>query len=183
MCVCVFTWPCLHACFPHTACAYSYNSLNTFFRGVHITFACSDASWLDQWQARRTSCARLCCKHYACATQYLANSRCLFQGFASLGVYLGFYSRCLFVLCISLLLTPCRYDSIQASRVIPKQQEKIERKSRYIAQLKDQADHRKREEVSASWLKSFQGVERGRINAAQESTPNAQSPTRGSGWP
>lgn len=43
-----------------------------------------------------------------------------------------------------------RYDSIQAARVIPKQQEKIDRKSRYIAQLKDQADQRKREEVCGS---------------------------------
>jgi len=39
-----------------------------------------------------------------------------------------------------------RYDSIQASRTLPKQQEKIDRKSRYIAQLKEQAEHRKREE-------------------------------------
>ncbi|KAF5830258.1 coiled-coil domain-containing protein 55-domain containing protein [Dunaliella salina] len=38
------------------------------------------------------------------------------------------------------------YDSIQASRTLPKQQEKIDRKSRYIAQLKEQAEHRKREE-------------------------------------
>jgi len=44
----------------------------------------------------------------------------------------------------------CSYDSIQASRTLPKQQEKIERKSRYIAQLKEQADNRKREEVGCS---------------------------------
>lgn len=31
--------------------------------------------------------------------------------------------------------------------MLPKQQEKIERKSRYIAQLKEQAEQRKREEV------------------------------------
>ncbi|KAG1670288.1 hypothetical protein FOA52_003638 [Chlamydomonas sp. UWO 241] len=37
------------------------------------------------------------------------------------------------------------YDSMQEQRVQPKQQEKIERKSRYIAQLKDQAEGRKRE--------------------------------------
>lgn len=43
--------------------------------------------------------------------------------------------------------TFCRYDSIQAARTQPKQQEKIERRSRYIAQLKEQADQRKREEV------------------------------------
>lgn len=36
---------------------------------------------------------------------------------------------------------------MQAARVLPKQQEKIERKSRYIAQLKEQAEQRKREEV------------------------------------
>ncbi|KAJ9509860.1 hypothetical protein QJQ45_011545 [Haematococcus lacustris] len=38
------------------------------------------------------------------------------------------------------------YDSIQAARTQPKQQEKIDRKSRYIAQLKEQAEQRKREE-------------------------------------
>lgn len=39
------------------------------------------------------------------------------------------------------------YEDIQTSRVQPKQQEKIERKSRYIAQLMDQAVQRKREQV------------------------------------
>mmetsp|Transcript_14263 Transcript_14263/g.41560 ORF Transcript_14263/g.41560 Transcript_14263/m.41560 type:complete len:352 (-) Transcript_14263:2205-3260(-) len=38
------------------------------------------------------------------------------------------------------------YDSMQEQKVQPKQQEKIERKSRYIAQLKEQAEQRKRED-------------------------------------
>lgn len=37
------------------------------------------------------------------------------------------------------------YDSLQQARVQPRQQEKVERQSRYIAQLKDQAEQRKRE--------------------------------------
>lgn len=37
------------------------------------------------------------------------------------------------------------YDSIQEKKIQPRQQEKMERKSRYIAQLKEQAEERKRE--------------------------------------
>jgi coiled-coil domain-containing protein 55 len=37
------------------------------------------------------------------------------------------------------------YDSMQEKKVQPRQQEKLERKSRYIAQLKEQAEERKRE--------------------------------------
>ncbi len=37
------------------------------------------------------------------------------------------------------------YDSMQQQKVQPRQQEKLERKSRYIAQLKDQAEERKKE--------------------------------------
>jgi coiled-coil domain-containing protein 55 len=37
------------------------------------------------------------------------------------------------------------YDTMQQQKLQPKQQEKLERKSRYIAQLKDQAEERKRE--------------------------------------
>ncbi len=43
-----------------------------------------------------------------------------------------------------------RYDSIQQARVQPKQQEKLQRQSKYISQLKDQAEARKREEVRRS---------------------------------
>ena len=37
------------------------------------------------------------------------------------------------------------YDSMQEKKIQPRQQEKLERKSRYIAQLKEQAEERKRE--------------------------------------
>jgi coiled-coil domain-containing protein 55 len=38
------------------------------------------------------------------------------------------------------------YDSLQQQKVQPKQQEKIARQSRYIAQLKDQAEKGKKED-------------------------------------
>lgn len=39
------------------------------------------------------------------------------------------------------------YDSIQAARVAPKQQDKMQRQSKYISSLLDQAAQRKREQV------------------------------------
>lgn len=43
---------------------------------------------------------------------------------------------------------------MQAERVAPKEAEKVARQSRYIAQLKQQADDRKREEVGGRRLRA-----------------------------
>jgi coiled-coil domain-containing protein 55 len=42
------------------------------------------------------------------------------------------------------------YDSIQEARVVPKQQDKVQRQSKYIASLLEQAQQRKREQVGVA---------------------------------